>query len=185
MRRWNFEGLGKKRQAELRDACAVLGIEPENVFILDDPDLQDGPQAQWPPELIASIIAAQASKVKADMIITFDAQGVSHHPNHIAVWRGAVSYLRKAIDWTAANFSSSVMVYALQSSSMWRKFCGPLDIPLSLYQTKLGKVQACYISKQPFIAIQALKAHKSQYVWYRMLYIRISRYTYVNTLIRL
>ena len=23
-------------------------------------------------------------------IITFDAQGVSHHPNHIAVWRGAV-----------------------------------------------------------------------------------------------
>jgi hypothetical protein len=49
---------------------------------------------------------------------------------------------------------------------MWRKFCGPLDIPLSLYQTKLGKVQACYISKQPLTAIQALKAHKSQYVWY-------------------
>ena len=49
---------------------------------------------------------------------------------------------------------------------MWRKFCGPLDIPLSLYQAKLGKVQACYISKQPPTAIQALKAHKSQYVWY-------------------
>ena len=49
---------------------------------------------------------------------------------------------------------------------MWRKFCGPLDIPLSLCQTKLGKVQACYISKQPLTAIQALKAHKSQYVWY-------------------
>lgn len=49
---------------------------------------------------------------------------------------------------------------------MWRKFFGPLDIPLSLYQTKLGKVQACYISKQPLTAIQALKAHKSQYVWY-------------------
>ncbi|KAL0034476.1 hypothetical protein WJX79_004581 [Trebouxia sp. C0005] len=181
----NFEGLGKLRQEELRTACAILGIEPKDVFIVDHTDLQDGPHAQWPPQLIALIVAAQASKVKADMIITFDAQGVSHHPNHIAVWRGAVSYLQKANDSTAANSLSSVVVYALQSSSMWRKFCGPLDIPLSLCQTKLGKVQACYISKQPLTAIQALKAHKSQYVWYRMLYIRISRYTYVNTLIRL
>lgn len=173
------------RQKELQDACAILGIEPEDVFILDHPDLQDGPHAQWPSELIASTVAVQASKVKADMIITFDAQGVSHHPNHVAVWRGAVSYLQEAIDSIAADSSSSVMVYALQSSSMWRKFCGPLDILLSLYQTKLGKVQACYISKQPLTAIQALRAHKSQYVWYRKLHIRISRYTYVNTLIRL
>ena len=58
---------------------------------------------------------------------------------------------------------------------MWRKFCGPLDILLSLYQTKLGKVQACYISKQPLTAIQALRAHKSQYVWYATCFMTVQK----------
>ena len=77
--------------------------------------MQDGPGNDWPPELVASIIAQKAADCQSDMvcctsqvstlqtpldgafhcclllqIITFDAQGVSQHPNHIAVWKGAM-----------------------------------------------------------------------------------------------
>lgn len=85
----NYDGFGSVRRQELLAACGVLGIAPHHINVVDHPELQDGPQNAWPPKLIASMIAREAEAQKADMIITFDAKGVSGHSNHVAVWRGA------------------------------------------------------------------------------------------------
>ena len=53
-----------------------------------------------------------------------------------------------------------------QSRSLIRKYSGPVDIMLTMVQQLLGRTQICHISKKPYQAVQALEAHKSQYVWY-------------------
>lgn len=53
-----------------------------------------------------------------------------------------------------------------QSRNFFRKYCGALDIILSIIQQLFGSLQVCCINRQPYQAVQALKAHKSQFVWY-------------------
>lgn len=165
----NHDGLGKLRKKEFAQACTLLGVKQQDMSLLDHPKLQDGPGNDWPPELVASIIAHKAVDCQCDMIVTFDAQGVSQHPNHIAVWKGAMTALHNS---TGANcLPPHVQAFTLQSTSLLRKFCGPCDILLSLLQTLLGKTQCC-ISPRPQQAIRALKAHHSQYVWWELSLLR-------------
>lgn len=79
-----------------------------------------------------------------------------------------------------------------------RKFSGPLDIPWSSLSTRwqprartgsrwslVGQhapFRACYIARNSWVAAAALRAHRSQWVWFRRLFLCMSRYTYVNTL---
>ena len=59
-----------------------------------------------------------------------------------------------------------LLVSVQQSRSVFRKYCGALDIILSVVQQVFGSLQVCCINRQPYQAVQALQAHKSQYVWY-------------------
>jgi N-acetylglucosaminylphosphatidylinositol deacetylase len=43
---------------------------------------------------------------------------------------------------------------------------------------------AAYMRVAPWLAWRAMRAHRSQFVWYRRLHVLLSRYTYVNTLWR-
>lgn len=62
--------------------------------------------------------------------------------------------------------SERLFVSVQQSRNFFRKYCGALDIILSMVQQLFGRLQVCCINRQPYQAVQALKAHKSQYVWY-------------------
>ena len=42
--------------------------------------------------------------------------------------------------------------------------------------------RACYIARDSWVAAAAMRAHRSQWVWFRRLFLCMSRYTYVNTL---
>ncbi len=48
-----FDGLGATREKELYASCISLGLDRQHVTVLDEPDLRDGMQANWPPAVVA------------------------------------------------------------------------------------------------------------------------------------
>lgn len=53
----DFDGLGSKRQVELMNSCVRLGIVEDNIYVLDNEHLQDGPGNMWDPDLVSSILS--------------------------------------------------------------------------------------------------------------------------------
>lgn len=88
----NFDGLGEIREQELIKSAEYLGFaEPPS--IVDNQDLQDGKENKWPIDVIVDEIHRFFKKhthLEFKTIITFDKDGVSSHPNHIAVHHGAL-----------------------------------------------------------------------------------------------
>ncbi len=105
----------------------------------------------------------------AMQVYTFDAGGVSGHPNHLAVCAGVLRW------WAAAPSSSSAaslpQLWQLESVGLLRKYAAVLDAPLAWAATALrrrlrGRGQAAWHTCwQPRRAQRALLAHSSQMVW--------------------
>lgn len=109
-------------------------------------------------------------------MVTFDAGGVSGHPNH-----GALAHAM--MNLAAEGFQQRV--WLLETTSLVRKYLGLVDVPLSfLLLPAAAKDDArVALNVRPWSAYSAMLAHASQFVWYRRLFILFSRYTYVNTLV--
>lgn len=107
-------------------------------------------------------------------IITFDEKGVSGHPNHISTYKGVqlslISFSKKKISMTGLK---------LQTTNVFRKFFGVLDLPLSLLSDNV------VINFNLLKVLKGMQAHKSQNVWYRILFVLFSRYTYMNTFVKI
>lgn len=87
----NYEHNGRTRQIELWNACRALNIPAENITLVNATLLQDDPAATWKSPIIAKQILKQVHSLDIDVIITFDREGVSHHPNHCAIFYSSVS----------------------------------------------------------------------------------------------
>jgi LmbE family N-acetylglucosaminyl deacetylase len=83
--------LGQIREKELRAAADVLGIH--ELILLDyiDGDLDRAD----PPEIIGQI-ASQIRRIRPQVVLTFDPQGVYGHPDHIAISQFTLAALVKA-----------------------------------------------------------------------------------------
>lgn len=100
---------------------------------------------------------------------TFDADGVSGHPNHLAVCAGVLRW------WAGAPSSSSAaslpQLWQLESVGLLRKYAAVADAPLAwaataLRRRQLGQGQAAWhLCRQPRQVQRALLAHSSQMVW--------------------
>lgn len=83
---------------------------------------------KWSPDLIADYIAKycnQKSSIdgeegKINMIVTFDGQGVSGHPNHGAVYDGVATLMEKRL-------VSDMEVLTLSSVHFLRKYIAFAD----------------------------------------------------------
>jgi N-acetylglucosaminylphosphatidylinositol deacetylase len=168
----NDQGLGDKRRLELIKSCALYGISRTHVRVIDHVDLQDGMNVDWPLPIISDIVVDMAREVRPSLIITFDDYGVSGHPNHIATYKGVVSAIPRL---TLA--CPSLRVLALESTNVVRKFMGIFDVatsyimPSDLYCTLFD----------PTVPFAAMMEHRTQLVWFRYLFIVLSRFSYVNT----
>ncbi|MEK7873096.1 MAG: PIG-L family deacetylase, partial [Chloroflexota bacterium] len=78
--------LGAIREGELRRACAVLGVR--NISFLGYMD-GDVDKVAF-PEMVESI-AAVMRRVRPDAVVTFGPDGVTRHPDHVAVGRAATA----------------------------------------------------------------------------------------------
>ncbi len=87
------EELGRIREAELRDAAGVLGID-EVSFL----DYRDGELAQADSGEVAAKIVRHIRRVRPHVVITFDQNGLYGHPDHIAICQQATAAVAAAAD---------------------------------------------------------------------------------------
>lgn len=87
----NYDQKGSIRKEELWDSCRVLRLRDEHITIMNTTQLMDDPQVHWKAETIASQILKEVESLDIDALITFDREGVSHHPNHCAIYYATAS----------------------------------------------------------------------------------------------
>ncbi|KAF4188309.1 hypothetical protein CNMCM7927_001982 [Aspergillus lentulus] len=219
------DGLGHIRKKELQQSAKHLGLRAESdVFIVDDPArFPDSMTATWSESDVSSLLASafapdlasqsQSSAARKrgagttgaptatiDVLITFDKDGISNHPNHRSLYHGAVHFLRTLMK-DKAGYTCPVTLYTLTTTNILRKYIGVLDAPWTMASGALGSIfsgaakggkddvpgKLLFISAvDEYIRAQAamVKAHKSQMVWFRYGWITLGRYMVVNDLRR-
>ena len=143
----DHDGLGNVRRKELVDsAVGVLGLDPRLVESVDDPGLQDGPKETWDPSLVAKEIARFVDeKLSASdrlALVTFDAYGVSGHPNHGACLEGVKAYLEMEAEARTSR-TTAVEAWQLESVGLARNYSFLLD-PFFVWIA--GLVLVCFSS---------------------------------------
>ncbi len=85
------EQLGGVREAELRCACAALGIEPPRLL-----DYRDGTLSDVEDEEGAHHVLAAVQEIRPQVLITWPPDGLSGHADHVAVSRWAALAFERA-----------------------------------------------------------------------------------------
>ena len=228
----NAAGLGEKRKKELESAAVKLGLRNSgDVLVMDEPErFKDGMNEKWDEKEIMNVLAqafapgsllSDGKKAKKagknssptatiDALITFDAQGVSSHPNHIALFHGTKLFLTNLMR-DHSGYACPVTMYTLSSVNVVRKYSFVLDVLPTYFVGIMSDIMAVATGKKKPLkrgkgAIKGsrgdrvmfvsdfsryLKArdamvngHRSQMVWFRWGWIGIGRYMVVNDLKR-
>lgn len=87
----NFENQASKRREELWKSCIHLGIPQGNIILVNATNLPDDPNVEWKTDAVANIILHTVECLSIEVLVTFDRDGVSQHPNHCAVYYAAAS----------------------------------------------------------------------------------------------
>ncbi len=90
------EELPAVRERELCCACAALGIERPILL-----DYQDGCLTDADPETIVAEILSVVTDVRPQVMLTFGPDGLSGHPDHIAIGQFAAEAYRRTGDVSA------------------------------------------------------------------------------------
>ncbi len=90
------EALGRIRERELHDAASVLGVSDLTLLNYRDGELDHADQ----DELLRQVVA-HVRRIRPDVVVTFDHNGIYGHPDHIAATRATTAALVAAAD---ANF---------------------------------------------------------------------------------
>jgi LmbE family N-acetylglucosaminyl deacetylase len=85
--------LGRIREAELRAAATVLGIEDVTFLDYRDGELPEAPAG----EVVAKIVR-EVRRVRPQVVITFDPNGAYGHPDHIAITQHTTAAVAAAGD---------------------------------------------------------------------------------------
>ncbi|XP_009864967.1 PREDICTED: N-acetylglucosaminyl-phosphatidylinositol de-N-acetylase, partial [Apaloderma vittatum] len=88
----NYYNQGEIRKKELEQSCFLLGIPPSGVTVIDHRDLPDNPAVEWDTQLLAAFVLKHVEANNINLVVTFDAGGVSGHANHISLYT-ALRYL--------------------------------------------------------------------------------------------
>ncbi|KAM8814174.1 N-acetylglucosaminyl-phosphatidylinositol de-N-acetylase [Rhynchonycteris naso] len=170
----NYYNQGETRKKELMQSCDVLGIPPSGVLIIDDRDFPDDPGVQWDTEHVACVLLRHIEEQDINLVVTFDAGGVSGHSNHVALYAAARTL------HSQGKLPAGCAVLTLQSVTVLRKYLSLLDLPFSLLHAR--DVLFVLGSEEVARAKRAMCCHHSQLLWFRRLYMLFSRYMRINSL---
>ncbi len=135
------EDLSAWRERELRCACAALGIQPPRLLNYPDGGLADVDAG----ELTAQILAA-IKDTGAQILLSFGPDGLSGHPDHVAIGRCAAEAFRRA-EAVAALYTVAVPASVAQTLGMRQVHAMPdEDIALTVdvsavWETKLAALR--------------------------------------------
>jgi LmbE family N-acetylglucosaminyl deacetylase len=85
--------LGRAREAELREAARIIGIEHVHLLDYRDRELSSAPPAEIRRQLVTLIRSH-----RPEVVLTFDANGFNAHPDHVAISRFTSDALAAAAD---------------------------------------------------------------------------------------
>jgi LmbE family N-acetylglucosaminyl deacetylase len=114
------ESLGAVREAELRSACQALGIAAPHFLDYRDSGMAGTPDNEHPACLLRADPVEAIGKIvwwirrlRPQVVLTSDPQGVYGHPDHIAIHRFTVAAFRAAgeSDQYPQHFSRGVEPY--------------------------------------------------------------------------
>ncbi|KAL1946269.1 hypothetical protein VTO73DRAFT_15396 [Trametes versicolor] len=172
------DGLGDVRRLELERSLDVLGIEDGRRCVVDRPDLQDNFTTEWDPQTIASVLRPYVLENRISTILTFDHQGISSHPNHISLPKGAAHLL------STLPSNSRPRLFSLITVPLHSKYLGPIAPIAAKLALMLPGACGAPVAVSGWDgymrALQAMMQHRSQLVWFRWLYVSFSRYMWVN-----
>lgn len=115
------ETLGARRERELVDAMALLGVG--DVRVLGYPD---GACGDVDRHAAADLIADIVREVAPDLVVTFGPDGITGHPDHVAVGR----WTTIAVGWAAPT--TSLMYAAMTADFVGRHRRSYPDLPLTV-----------------------------------------------------
>lgn len=147
------------------------------------------------PELARQQVKDSARPTASiDVLITFDSQGVSSHPNHISLYHGARAFVA-ALMRGKSGWSNPVDLYTLRSLGLVRKYASFLDVFATMASWMFVRHEdrahpGGLVFMNQLVGDGALstawhamtEAHKSQMVWFRYGWITLSRYMVINDL---
>ncbi|KAF8724731.1 hypothetical protein AX14_008635 [Amanita brunnescens Koide BX004] len=174
----NADGLGNLRRRELHGSLNVLGVSPDRRWAIDHPRLQDNITQYWDADVIAEVVRPYVVQHDIDTILTFDDHGVSGHPNHQSLPSGVQQLIRNY------NDSSSLppQLFTLVSVPLATKYSSVISPLLAKAIVQFYSPTPVFVSgmQEYWRAVQAMRQHESQLVWFRYLYVGFSRYMWVN-----
>ncbi|KAM9525623.1 N-acetylglucosaminyl-phosphatidylinositol de-N-acetylase isoform 1-T1 [Guaruba guarouba] len=201
----NYYNQGEIRKKELEQSCLLLGIPASDVTVIDHRDLPDNPSVEWDTQLLADFVLKHIEANNINMVVTFDAGGVSGHANHVSLYAALSNLLPDSLQgvqlllcvW-ASDLGGTVKcqglrylhserklpegcsVLVLESVSIFRKYISILDVPISY----LLSSDALFIltEEETEQAKRAMRCHRSQLLWFRHIYMLFSRYMVINSL---
>jgi N-acetylglucosamine malate deacetylase 2 len=125
----------------LRCACAALGIEPPRLL-----DYRDGHLGETDPEQLTAQILQVENEVRPQVMLTFGPDGLSGHPDHIAIGMCAAEAFRSA-EQIAALYTVAVPRSVTEQLNIRQVRAVPdADIALSVdvspvWETKLAAIR--------------------------------------------
>ncbi|KAI0350836.1 hypothetical protein OH77DRAFT_992145 [Trametes cingulata] len=161
-------------------------------------DLQDNFTTEWDPHTISEVLRPYVLEYDISVILTFDRRGISSHPNHISLPKGAAHLLSTL---PTAEGRSRPRLFALVTVPLHEKYLGPVSPILSKLAIAFTQrwqsppssadtpaaapaltLTATAVSDWAGYtrALKAMMQHRSQLVWFRWLYVSFSRYMWVN-----
>ncbi|KAK6459165.1 N-acetylglucosaminyl phosphatidylinositol de-N-acetylase [Scheffersomyces xylosifermentans] len=199
------ESMGRIRSEELRQSARILGIDSDNVTILDT--FKDGMNVTWDSNEIRDTlkdIVGVGKSQRPVVLITFDENGVSYHPNHISLYLGTVNFIK-----TYKN--SDYKLFVLKSLTFWEKYSFTLLTNVELFVDHISRwifnnieidINISFFTKSDIPNLSSIKfysdlnmlsvsyaamcyGHYSQMVWFRYGWLVLSRYLTFNHLIQL
>lgn len=133
-------------------------------------------------------------KATIDVLITFDKKGVSGHPNHVSLHRGATAFVA-SLTRGKAGWQPPVDLYTLTTVALPRKYSAFLDAVATLTAWAIATPMRAKAHPAGLVFLSGLgpagwgtawramtTAHKSQMVWFRYGWITLSRYMVINDL---
>jgi len=184
-KKWNIkvfilclsEGIGDHRPQELLAAVHVLGFENVVVYGVDGdlveniPKFEDGMKIEWDVKHIMKVVDFYRKKWMIGNMITFDEYGVSGHINHRFLCRG----VRELAKYEGDEFR----LYELDSTPLPWKYC----FWNALVYYRFVLLDSKWVINLNYLkSLRAMAAHRSQFVWFRKIFIVLSCYSYFNVL---
>jgi LmbE family N-acetylglucosaminyl deacetylase len=105
------ENLGEVREAELRAACAFVGVDDVRIVGTADSGTHQTPEG-------VDVIVATIRELRPRIVVTMEPAGVTHHPDHIAVSAMATEAFHRARVENSDEFPDRLYHSAIPQSFM-------------------------------------------------------------------